>query len=137
MSTPTGGGCLRSATDGTTIEIRPARPQDLDAVRDMYLKMSPDNFYLRFFSMGTAAAKQDAGRLCREPAPDRAALLAVPDGDVAGCGSYELLGADSVSAEVAMAVADDMHNRGVGTLLLEHLISLARRRGCAHLSRRR
>ena len=26
-------------------------------------------------------------------------------------------------------VADDMHNRGVGTLLLEHLISLARRRG--------
>ena len=28
-----------------------------------------------------------------------------------------------------MAVADDMHNRGVGTLLLEHLISLARGRG--------
>ena len=28
-----------------------------------------------------------------------------------------------------MAVADDMHNRGVGTLLLEHLVSLARSRG--------
>jgi GNAT superfamily N-acetyltransferase len=28
-----------------------------------------------------------------------------------------------------MAVADDMHNRGVGTLLPEHLISLARGRG--------
>ena len=28
-----------------------------------------------------------------------------------------------------MAVADDMHNRGVGTLLLEHLISLAHGRG--------
>ena len=28
-----------------------------------------------------------------------------------------------------MAVADDMHNRGVGTLLLEHLISLARSQG--------
>ena len=28
-----------------------------------------------------------------------------------------------------MAVADDMHRRGVGTLLLEHLVSLARSRG--------
>ena len=28
-----------------------------------------------------------------------------------------------------MAVADDMHSRGIGTLLLEHLVSLARGRG--------
>ena len=28
-----------------------------------------------------------------------------------------------------MAVADDMHSRGIGTLLLEHLISLARSQG--------
>ncbi len=95
----------------------------------MYLKMSPDNLYLRFFSMGSAVAEREAWRICREPVPDRAALLAVLDGEVAGCGSYELLSAGSVCAEVAMAVADDMHNRGVGTLLLEHLISLARGRG--------
>ena len=38
-------------TDGTTIEIRPARPDDLDAVRDMHEKLSPDSLYLRFFSM--------------------------------------------------------------------------------------
>jgi len=129
MSTPAGESAFALLTDGTTIEIRAARPGDLDAVRDMYLKMSPDNLYLRFFSMGTAAAEQGAGRICREPAPDRGALLALLDGEVVGCGSYELLGAGSVSAEVAMAVADEMHNRGVGTLLLEHLISLARGRG--------
>jgi acyl-CoA synthetase (NDP forming)/GNAT superfamily N-acetyltransferase len=129
MSRPAGEGAYALLVDGTTVEIRPARPGDLDAVRDMYLKMSPDNLYLRFFSMGTAAAEREAGRMCAEPTPDRAALLAVLDGEVAGCGSYELLGAGSVSAEVAMAVADDMHNRGVGTLLLEHLISLARGRG--------
>ena len=34
-----------------------------------------------------------------------AALLAVLDGEVVGCGSFELLGAGSTSAEVAMAVA--------------------------------
>jgi acyl-CoA synthetase (NDP forming)/GNAT superfamily N-acetyltransferase len=129
MSTPAGDGAYALLTDGTTIEIRPAQPGDFDAVREMYLMMSPDNLYLRFFSMGTAAAEREARRICREPGPDRAALLAVLDGEVAGCGSYELLGAGSVSAEVAMAVADDMHNRGVGTLLLEHLVSLARGRG--------
>jgi acyl-CoA synthetase (NDP forming)/GNAT superfamily N-acetyltransferase len=115
-------------TDGTTIEIRPARPDDFDAVRDMHAKMSPENLYLRFFSMSRVAAEREAQRICREPEPGRAALLAVLDGRVVGCGSYEVVGDGSGSAEVALTVADDMHNRGVGTLLLEHLISLARSR---------
>ena len=116
-------------TDGTTIEIRPARPDDLDTVRDMHEKLSPDSLYLRFFSMSPSAAEREARRLCREPAPDHAALLALLDGELIGCGSYECDDSPSQSAEVALTVADDMHNRGVGMLLLEHLISLARRRG--------
>jgi acyl-CoA synthetase (NDP forming)/GNAT superfamily N-acetyltransferase len=116
-------------TDGATIEIRAARPEDFDAVRDMHAKMSPDNLYLRFFSMSPAAAEQEARRICREPGPDHAALLAVLDGEVAGCGTYERAGAGSRSAEIALTVADDLHNRGIGMLLLEHLVSLARGRG--------
>ena len=30
-------------TDGATVEIRPARPGDFAAVRDMHAKMSQDN----------------------------------------------------------------------------------------------
>ena len=116
-------------TDGTTIEIRPTRPDDFDAVRDMHAKMSPENLYLRFFGMSRSAAEGEARRVCREPAPDHGALLAVLEGQVVGCGSYEVAGDGSRSAEVAMAVADDLHRRGVGTLLLEHLVSLARSRG--------
>jgi len=115
--------------DGTTIEIRQAGPDDFDAVRDMHEKMSQDNLYLRFFSVSPVAAERAARRTCREPGPDHAALLAVLDGGVVGYGIYERFGAGSPSAEIAMAVTDDMHNRGVGTLLLEHLISLARGRG--------
>ena len=115
--------------DGTTIGIRPARPDDLDAVREMHEKMSPENLYLRFFSLSPRAAEWEARRLCREPAPNHAALLALLDGELIGCGSYECDDSPSRSAEVALAVADDMHRRGVGTLLLEHLVSLARRRG--------
>ncbi len=51
------------------------------------------------------------------------------DGQVVGCGSYEVARDGSRSAEAAQADADDMHRRGVGTLLLEHLVSLARSRG--------
>jgi len=91
--------------------------------------MSPQDLYRRFFSMGRLAAEQEARRVCREPAPDRAALLAVLEGQVVGCGSYGLADDGSRSAEIAMAVADDMHSRGIGTLLLEHLVSLARGRG--------
>ncbi len=129
MSTQSEPSAYALLTDGTTIEIRPARPEDFDAVRDMHAKMSPDNLYLRFFSMSRVAAEQEARRVCREATPDHAALLAVLDGEVAGCGSYERIGTGSRSAEVAMAVADSMHKRGVGTLLLEHLISLAGGRG--------
>ena len=115
-------------SDGTTIEIRAARPDDFDAVRDMHAKMSPDNLYLRFFSMSPLVAEQEARRICREPGPDHAALLAGLDAEVVGCGTYERYGAGTPSAEVAFTVADDMQNRGIGMLLLEHLVSLARGR---------
>jgi hypothetical protein len=35
-------------TDGATVQIRPAQPGDFAAVRDMHVKMSPDNLFLRF-----------------------------------------------------------------------------------------
>ena len=115
--------------DGATIEIRAARPDDFDAVRDMHAKMSPDNLYLRFFSLSPLVAEREARRICREPGPDHAALLAVLDGEVVGCGTYEQAGTGSRSAEVAFTVADDLQNRGIGMLLLEHLVSLGRGRG--------
>ncbi len=49
--------------------------------------------------------------------------------------SYECEGT-SGSAEFAVAVADHAHHRGVATLLLEHLVSVARDQGDADLHRR-
>jgi succinyl-CoA synthetase alpha subunit/GNAT superfamily N-acetyltransferase len=79
--------------------------------------------------MNPYVAEQEARRICREPEPDHAALLALLDGEVVGYGTYEQSGAGSRSAEVAFTVADELHNHGIGMLLLEHLISLARGRG--------
>lgn len=114
-------------TDGTTVEIRPARAQDAEAVRAMHAAMSPDNMYLRFFSMSPRAAEQEAKRVCREPDSDHAALLAWQDDRLVGVAAYEPAGKPGV-AEVAFAVPDDMHGRGIASLLLEHLVWQARQR---------
>jgi acyl-CoA synthetase (NDP forming)/GNAT superfamily N-acetyltransferase len=118
--------------NGSTVEIRPARPGDYDAVKDMHQAMSPDNAYLRFFSLSRQAAEAEARRICREPRPGRAALLALEGREVVGVASYQLLdgqGTDHKEAEVAFAVADRMHHRGIATLLLEHLVWYARSHG--------
>jgi len=113
--------------DGTAVEIRSATPGDFRLVKSMHAAMSPDNQYRRFFSLSKLSAEREAVRVCRMPAPDHAALLALKNGELVGVGTYEIAGEDT--AEIALAVADDMHGRGVGTLLLEHLGSAARRQG--------
>ena len=117
--------------DGTTVEIREACPDDFDAVKAMHEAMAPDNIYLRFFSYSRRSAEIEAGRICRDPdpeAPGNAALLALSGGELVGVASYAELTGHPGQAEVAFAVADHMHHKGIATLLLEHLVSLARSR---------
>ncbi|MBV9204808.1 MAG: GNAT family N-acetyltransferase, partial [Actinobacteria bacterium] len=114
-------------SDGTTAEIRPPVPADFDAVKAMHEAMSPDNTYMRFFNISRRNAEAEARRICLNPPPGSAALLALADGEVVGVASYAT--AESGWPEVAFAVADHMHHRGIATLLLEHLVSLARARG--------
>jgi GNAT superfamily N-acetyltransferase len=127
---PAAASIFALLTDGSTAEIRPARPQDADAVREMHAAMSPDNLYLRFFSLSSLSAEREARRVCRAPGRDHGALLAWLGGRLVGVASYEPAG-PAGSAEIAFAVPDDMHRHGVATLLLKHLVSLARRRGLA------
>jgi acyl-CoA synthetase (NDP forming)/GNAT superfamily N-acetyltransferase len=115
--------------DGSTVEIRPAGPADFDAVRAMHEAMSPDNTYMRFFNLSRLAAETEARRICREPRPGHVALLALSAGEVVGCVSYDArdgAAGPGTVAEIAFAVADHMHHRGIATLLLEHLVSYAR-----------
>ncbi|HEX5294419.1 MAG TPA: GNAT family N-acetyltransferase, partial [Streptosporangiaceae bacterium] len=122
------GGAYVLLTDGSTAEVRPARPEDAPAVRAMHEAMSSENLHLRFFTLSRRSAEQEAHRVCRPASPDHAALLAWLDGRLVGVASYEPVRAAG-SAEIAFAVPDDMHGRGVATLLLEHLVSIARQRG--------
>jgi acyl-CoA synthetase (NDP forming)/GNAT superfamily N-acetyltransferase len=120
-------GVYALLTDGSTVQIRPAQPGDFDAVRQMHASMSPDNMYLRFFSLSPQNADREAQRICGTTGPGQVAMLAWRDATVVGVASYDM-NDPADTAEVAVAVADGMHRHGIATLLLEHLVSIARQR---------
>lgn len=125
------GSALRVLlADGSQAEIRHAEPGDFEAVSAMHAHMSPDNRYLRFFSLSPQAPEHEAGRICRPAAKDHAALVAIADGRLVGVASYELLAATG-HAEIAFAVADDMHAHGIATVLLDQMVAVGRQNGVA------
>lgn len=117
-------------TDGRTIEIRAARPEDRAMVLRLHDEMSSENVRLRFFSAGSRLAAQATDRACALQHPGHRTLVAYlgSRGQIVGIAEYAT-GADPTSAEVTVTVADAFHHRGVGTLLLEHLIHTARADG--------
>jgi acyl-CoA synthetase (NDP forming)/GNAT superfamily N-acetyltransferase len=90
--------------------------------------MSPENLYFRFFSASRVSAEREARRVCLDDRPGMVALLGLLGDELVGVASYEP-DPGGVTAEIALAAADGMHRRGVATLLLEHLVSLARAHG--------
>ncbi|MFI6495208.1 GNAT family N-acetyltransferase [Streptomyces sp. NPDC050564] len=114
--------------DGTTVCIRSVKPGDHESLRGLYEEMSPENLRLRFFAASRRSADMAADRACAPPRPGYRALLAEIQGQVIGLAEYET-GHDADTAEMSIAVADGLHHRGVGTLLVEHLVSAARADG--------
>ncbi|MFE7931289.1 GNAT family N-acetyltransferase [Streptomyces sp. NPDC057456] len=114
--------------DGTTVCIRPVRPSDHGQLQGFYEEMSADNLRLRFFSASRRSAAMAADRACAPTRPGYRALLAEADGRVIGLAEYDTAG-EKDDAEVSIAVADALHHRGVGTLLVEHLVSAAHAEG--------
>ncbi|NEC90156.1 bifunctional GNAT family N-acetyltransferase/acetate--CoA ligase family protein [Streptomyces sp. SID12501] len=116
--------------DGTTVCVRPVLPGDHKQLQGLYEDMSAENLRLRFFAASRRSAAMAADRACAPPRPGSGyrALLAESRGQVIGLAEYEVL-EDAASAEMSIAVADTLHHHGVGTLLVEHLVSAARADG--------
>ncbi|MEV3907091.1 bifunctional acetate--CoA ligase family protein/GNAT family N-acetyltransferase [Streptomyces canus] len=117
--------------DGTTVCIRSVVAGDHDQLEGLYEEMSPENLRLRFFAVSHRSAHLAADRACAPARSGYRALLAETQGRVVGLAEYEAgdTGDEKDAAEVSIAVADGLHHRGVGTLLVEHLVSAARAEG--------
>ncbi|CCK32509.1 acyl-CoA synthetase [Streptomyces davaonensis JCM 4913] len=114
--------------DGTTVCIRPVRRSDREQVLGLYEEMSPENLRLRFFVASRRSAGLAADRACGTGRPGYRALMAETAGHLIGLAEYDS-GGSGTSADISIAVADGLHHRGVGTLLIEHLVSAARAEG--------
>ena len=110
------------------VSLRQLTTADGAAVLHLHEQLPERDRYLRFFTLGSAHLAAFATRLTTADDAHRGALGAFVDGALVGVAHYEVLD-DPAEAEVALAVNHATQAHGVGTLLLEHLVSLARDRG--------
>jgi GNAT superfamily N-acetyltransferase len=112
--------------DGSSVTIRPGAAGDEPALRSFLGGLCPQARRLRFFT--GAASVPIAAHLVATTDERHFGLIAHDEsGVVVGHALYAHI--DDSRAEVAVEVADHLHGRGLGTLLLKRLAMDAERRG--------
>jgi acyl-CoA synthetase (NDP forming)/RimJ/RimL family protein N-acetyltransferase len=114
--------------DGGPVHVRPVHPDDLERYEAFHLRQSHDSMYYRFFSARPKFSRRELERLVTVDMIDRATLVVFEGDEMIAVANYDRWpGRDD--AEVAFLVDDGHHGRGVATMLLEHLASVARSNG--------
>ena len=118
--------------DGTHVIIRPIRKEDAALERAFIKRMSPESRRLRFLGQMNEASDALVQALTDIDYRRDMAFVALVhrDGEkreigVARYGTNQ----DGTACECAVAVADEWRHRGLGVLLMRHLIDVARSRG--------
>ncbi|HWB86167.1 MAG TPA: bifunctional acetate--CoA ligase family protein/GNAT family N-acetyltransferase [Bryobacteraceae bacterium] len=118
-------------SDGTPVIIRPIRPEDEPAMVRYHEKLSERSVYLRYFHLMNLEQRTTHERLTRICFIDydREIALVAERREI---GESEILGVGRLTkrhgwneAEVAVLVADQWQNRGLGKELLSRLITVA------------
>jgi RimJ/RimL family protein N-acetyltransferase len=114
--------------DGSTVHVRPVRPEDEGAILEFLRRLSAESRYFRFFS-GSVNLQQAARTATDVDHRWRFGLVATAGGadHVVAHAVYLSTGPDR--AEVAFAIADAYQGRGLGTILLGQLAEEASQNG--------
>ncbi len=117
--------------DGSVASVRIAGPGDRDAVRAFFHHLSPESKQKRFFSAGDPS-DQLIDSMSGSTSDGRELTLVVSrrvDGEDCLVAVASYIAITNVAAEVAFAVDDRFHGKGLAMLLLERLAALAAGRG--------
>jgi acetyltransferase len=124
--------------NGTSVLIRPIRPEDEPLLVKLHSTLSDETVYLRYFHMEKLSSRVAHERLLRKCLidHDREIALVVDhqvEGEGADAGEHELLAIGRLTripgtddAEVAVLVNDASQKQGLGAELLRCLIDWAR-----------
>jgi len=122
--------------DGSVVAIRPVTPADVDKEREFIAALSPQSRRFRFLGQIGEPSEQLLRQLTEVDYPHDAAFAAMaaddPAGHFVGVGRFGLANGGS-SCECAVAVRDDWQHRGLGTVLMKHLVQVARARGISYM----
>ncbi len=123
-----------SMKDGTSVTIRPIRPEDEPLVVKYHKTLSEESVYLRYFHMiklQTRVTHERLSRICFIDYDRELAL--VVDYKNPHTGEHEILGIGRLSklhgmdeAEFSMLISDRYQCRGLGTELLRRLLEVAK-----------
>ncbi len=118
--------------DGTQVGFRPIHPTDVPRMRDLFTQLSRQAKYYRFMrSVNQVPLKQIQDFVFVDHRSDIAIVGTLPEAhgeDIVAVGRY-YLDPSTNRAEVAFVVRDEWQGRGIGTFMLQYLISIARRNG--------
>jgi RimJ/RimL family protein N-acetyltransferase len=117
--------------DGVVVDVRRLSVADFDSVVALADSLSDGERYLRFFTVHPRGVV-DWATSQTKPAEGMVALGAYDHGELVGVANYAT-SKEPGQAEIAVLVAHDQHDRGVGTALLAELIRLAKLHGQRHL----
>ena len=120
--------------DGAVLTPRPLRPDDGPMLAEGFRRLSPESRFLRFFSPLDHLSAAQLRYFTDIDYVDHfawVATIATPNDPAMGVGvaRYIRSKTDPSAAEAAVAVADDHHRRGIGSIMLEALAAVALTRG--------
>ena len=118
--------------DGARLVVRPIEAAEADALVALHARLSADTIYRRYFGVRPHLSPTDVERFTRVDGRTRFALVALQAEDLVAVARYEGRPGDR-SAELAVVVDDALQHRGVGRLMLERLVDVAREAGIESL----
>jgi acetate---CoA ligase (ADP-forming) len=114
--------------DGSAAHVRAIRPEDANELVAFHGRLSPNSIVLRYFGPHPVLSEREVQHFTNVDGTDRVALVAERDNRIVAVARYDRdPGADE--AEVAFLVDDAFQGKGVGTILLEHLVAIAGHHG--------
>ena len=114
--------------DGSTVHLRPVRPEDEPSLLGLFQRLSVDSRTFRFFS-GASDLEMAAAEMADVDYSTRYGLVASRGDDRAAVGHGTYMETAPGRAEVAFTVADEMQGQGLGTILIAHLAEVAEAHG--------
>jgi GNAT superfamily N-acetyltransferase len=114
--------------DGTRVHIRPIRPQDDRVLIEWFRHLSPETVYQRFFTNMSELPPAMARHAANAHFVNRMAMVAESGSELLGIGRYERT-PDPAVVELALLVADEWQNRGLGRILLREIMQVAGQNG--------